>query len=74
VDTQQAPSPSHIKIVKLTVSITQSQDRHIYGNPRGRGGTCGGISITDQITDHFAPHCNELENAAINEIRVLDEC
>ena len=29
---------------------------------------------TDQITDHFAPYCSELGNAAINDIRALDEC
>ena len=35
----------------------------------------GGAScVTDQITDHFAPHCYELGNAAINKIRVLAAC
>ena len=31
----------------------------------------GGVLITDQITDHFAPYCYELRTAAINKIRVL---
>ena len=30
--------------------------------------------ITDQITDHFAPYCGELQVSAINNIKVLDEC
>jgi hypothetical protein len=34
----------------------------------------GGILITDQITDHYAPYCSELRTTAINEIRVLAEC
>ena len=33
MDTQQAPSLSHIKIVKLTVSIPQSRVRPEYGIP-----------------------------------------
>ena len=32
------------------------------------------LMITDQITDHYAPYCDELSYGAINEIRVLAEC
>ena len=32
-----------------------------------------GILITDHITDHYAPYCDELRYGAINEIRVLAE-
>ena len=32
----------------------------MYGIPRGRGGTCPGFYITDQITDQYAPYCSEL--------------
>ena len=43
----------------------------MYSNPRGWRGTRRGAScVTDQIPDHFAPHCYELGNTAINKIRV----
>ena len=44
------------------------------GNPRGGVALAGGIPITDQITDHFAPYCYELGTTAINKIRVLAAC
>jgi hypothetical protein len=46
----------------------------MYGNAAVGLGTCRGILITDQITDHYAPYCYELRTTAINEIRVLAEC
>ena len=39
-----------------------------------RRGTCGGGSITDQITDQNTPYCYELETTAINKIGALDAC
>ena len=44
----------------------------MYGIPRGWGGTCTPQSITDQITDQYAPYCDELGYAVSNETRVLD--
>ena len=61
--------------VKLTVPIPQSWVRCVYDIPKGWGGTRkGASSITNQITDHFTPYCGELQDSAINNIRVLDEC
>ena len=34
-------------------------------------GTCPHPTITDQITDHYAPYCDELDYAVCNDIRVL---
>ena len=34
-------------------------------------GTCPNPIITDQITDHYAPYCDELEYAVSNDIRML---
>ena len=34
-------------------------------------GTCPLSIITDQITDHYAPYCDELAYAVCNDIRVL---
>ena len=34
-------------------------------------GTCPQSIITDQITDHYAPYCDELGYAVCNDIRVL---
>ena len=39
-----------------------------------RRGTCGGVSITDQITDQNTPYCYELGTTAINKIGALDAC
>jgi hypothetical protein len=36
-------------------------------------GTCPQSIITDQITDHYAPYCDELAYAVCNEIRVLPD-
>ena len=33
----------------------------------------GGVLITDQITDHFAPYYYELRTATINKIIVLSD-
>ena len=46
----------------------------MHGIPRGGVALAWGILITDQITDHYAPYCDELRYGAINEIRVLAEC
>jgi len=45
----------------------------MYGIPRGWGGTCGGVCITDQIADHSAPYCNEPSAAVTNKTWVLAE-
>ena len=36
-------------------------------------GTCPQSIITDQITDHYAPYCDELGYAVCNDIRVLPD-
>ena len=36
-------------------------------------GTCPQSIITDQITDHYAPCCDELGYAVCNDIRVLPD-
>ena len=36
-------------------------------------GTCPHPTITDQITDHYAPYCDELGYAVCNDIRVLPD-
>ena len=36
-------------------------------------GTCPHPTITDQITDHYAPYCDELGYAVCNAIRVLPD-
>ena len=36
-------------------------------------GTCPHPTITDQITDHYAPYCGELDYAVCNENRVLPD-
>ena len=38
------------------------------------GPGAGGVLITDQITDHYAPYCDEPGYSAINDIRVLAVC
>jgi len=43
----------------------------MHGIARGWGGTCDPQSITDQITDQYAPCCSELGYGAINDIKVL---
>ena len=39
----------------------------MYGIPRGWGGTCRGVCITDQITDQYAPYCSELRYAVSSD-------
>ena len=36
-------------------------------------GTCPQSIITDQITDHYAPYCDELAYAVCNKNRVLPD-
>ena len=36
-------------------------------------GTCPQSIITDQITDHYAPYCDELGYAVCNDIKVLPD-
>ena len=36
-------------------------------------GTCPHPTITDQITDHYAPYCDELAYTVCNDIRVLPD-
>ena len=36
-------------------------------------GTCPHPTITDQITDQYAPYCGELGYAVCNDIRVLPD-
>ena len=36
-------------------------------------GTCPHPTITDQITEHYAPYCGELGYAVCNENRVLPD-
>ena len=39
----------------------------MYGIPRGWGGHAGGVCITDQITDQYAPYCSELRYAVSSD-------
>ena len=43
----------------------------MHGIARGWGGTCDPQSITDQITDQYAPYCDELRYAVPSEYREL---
>ena len=41
--------------------------------PSAALGTCPNPIITDQITDHYAPYCDELRYTVCNENRVLPD-
>ena len=80
------PSPSQIKTVNIAETNTPCSV--VYGFVHPISGQAwirypqevglhsqGSVScVTDPITDHFTPYCGELQDSAINEIRVLDEC
>ena len=46
----------------------------MHGIPMGWGGTCDPQSITDHITDQYAPYCSELGDAVSNDYIELADC
>ena len=52
----------------MTKGRFQKGNNFCFGRiTRGWDGTCPGISITDQITDQYAPYCSELRYAVSSE-------
>ena len=58
------------RYTQLTITKLQSQVRLVYDTRVYPHGTRP-HAITDQITDHYAPYCDDLGYSAIDDIRVL---
>jgi hypothetical protein len=77
---EQSSHTGQIKLSRLRIRVDETSDgdqtpvsglAHIQ-HPGTPHGTRPSI-ITNQITDHYAPYCDELGYAVCNDIRVLPD-